>query len=115
MTRRDDATKAAARALWATGGTDWDEANADERQYHRDCAETALDAALAVLHPTVPNTTEALDQLPVGTVIRADGQAYVHTDAWEWVETVTGTASTADELAAHHPCWRVIHTPQEPA
>ena len=57
-----------------------------------------------------------LHDLPVGTVIRADGQAYVHTDAWEWVETVTGQAWTVDELAAHHhPCWRVIHTPEETA
>lgn len=60
----------------------------------------ALDAALAVLHPTVPNTVEALDALPVGTVIRIDTRAYVHTAAWEWVETVTGTAYTADELDA---------------
>ena len=72
MTRRDDAIEAAARALWATGGTDWDEANADERQYHRDCAETAIDAALAVLQPVIDNTDEALHNLPVGTVIRAD-------------------------------------------
>ena len=59
---------------------------------------------------------QTLHTLPVGTVIRADGAAYVHTDAWEWVETVTGQAWTADELAAHHhPYWRVIHTPEEPA
>ena len=56
-----------------------------------------------------------LHDLPVGTVIRADGQAHVHTDAWEWVETVTGQAWTADELAARHPRWYAIHTPQEPA
>ena len=116
MTRRDDAIKAAARALWATGGTSWEEANADEREYHRDCAEAALDAALAVLQPTIPNTTEDLEALPVGTIIRADGAAYVHTDAWEWVETVTGQAWTVDELAAHHhPRWHVIHTPEETA
>ena len=116
MTRRDDATEAAARALWATGGTSWEEANADEREYHRDCAEAALDAALAVLQPTGPSTAEALHNLPVGTVIRADGAAYVHTDAWLWDETVTGQAWTVDELAAlHHPCWHVIHTPEETA
>ena len=114
MTRRDDAIKAAGLALHCDACTNDGHDGCDTSDWDRE-AETALDAALAVLHPTVPNTTEALDQLPVGTVIRADGQAYVHTDAWEWVETVTGTASTADELAAHHPCWRVIHTPQEPA
>ena len=39
-----------------------------------------------------------LNALPVGTVIRIDARAYVHTAAWEWVETVTGAACTADEL-----------------
>lgn len=63
-----------------------------------------------------PRPGATLHNLPVGTVIRADGAAYVHTDAWEWVETVTGTAWTVDELAAHHhPYWRVIHTPKETA
>ena len=76
MIRRDDATEAAARALWATGGTSWEEANADEREYHRDCAEVALDAALAVLQPVIPNTTEDLEALPVGTIIRADLAAH---------------------------------------
>ena len=60
-----------------------------------------------------PTAEQTLHDLPVGTVIRADGHAYVHTDAWEWVETVTGTAWTADELAARHPHWHAIHTPQE--
>ena len=41
---------------------------------------------------------EAVDALPIGTVIRIDTHAYVHTAAWEWVETVTGTAYTAAEL-----------------
>ena len=64
----------------------------------------------------ISNTVATLHTLPVGTVIRADGAAYVHTDAWEWVETVTGQAWTVDELAAHHhPYWHVIHTPEEPA
>ena len=63
-----------------------------------------------------PRPGATLHNLPVGTVIRADGAAYVHTDAWEWVETVTGTAWTVDELAAHHhPYWHVIHTPKETA
>ena len=60
-----------------------------------------------------PTAEQTLHDLPVGTVIRADGHAYVHTDAWEWVETVTGTAWTADELAVRHPHWHTIHTPQE--
>ena len=46
------------------------------------------------------NDAAALEALPVGTVIRIDARAYVHTAAWEWVETVTGAAYTADELDA---------------
>ena len=60
-----------------------------------------------------PTAEQTLHDLPVGSVIRADGAAYVRTDAWEWAETVTGAAWTADELAAQHPLWYAIHTPQE--
>ena len=51
-----------------------------------------------------------LNALPVGTVIRIDTRAYVHTAAWEWVETVTGTAYTADELDAEAV---IIYQPKE--
>ena len=51
-----------------------------------------------------------LNALPVGTVIRIDTRAYVHTDAWEWVETVTGTAYTAAELDAEAT---IIYQPKE--
>ena len=51
-----------------------------------------------------------LNALPVGTVIRIDARAYVHTAAWEWVETVTGTAYTADELDAEAV---IIYQPEE--
>lgn len=51
-----------------------------------------------------------LNALPVGTVIRIDTRAYVHTAAWEWVETVTGTAYAADELDAEAV---IIYQPEE--
>ena len=51
-----------------------------------------------------------LNALPVGTVIRIDTRAYVHTAAWEWVETVTGTAYTAAELDAEAV---IIYQPKE--
>ena len=51
-----------------------------------------------------------LKALPVGTVIRIDTRAYVHTAAWEWVETVTGTAYTPDELDTEAI---IIHQPEE--
>lgn len=75
-----------------------------------ECERGIVRALLAVLHPTVPNTVEALDKLPVGTVIRIDTRAYVHTAAWEWVETVTGTAYTADELDTEAV---IIYRPKE--
>ena len=53
---------------------------------------------------------EAVEALPVGTVIRIDTRAYVHSAAWEWVETVTGTAYAADELDAEAI---IIHQPEE--
>ena len=74
----------------------------------RACRQTCIDT-----HVMTRRDDVTLHALPVGTVISADGTAYVHTDAWEWVETVTGTASTADELAVRHPHWHTIHTPQE--
>ena len=112
MTRRDEAIEAAGLALHCDACTNDGHDGCDTSDWDRE-AEVALDAALAVLQPVIPNTAEALDALPVGTVISADGAAYVHTDAWEWVETVTGTAWTADELAVRHPHWHTIHTPQE--
>ena len=46
----------------------------------------------------------------MNTVIRIDTRAYVHTAAWEWVETVTGTAYAADELDAEAV---IIYQPEE--
>lgn len=113
MTRRDDAIEAAARALWDTGGTDWNEANADERHYHRDCAEVALNAALAVLHPTIPNTVEALHDLPIGTVIRSDEDSVAEraegywwvtgVEAWWATRQLTGVVITSTPTA-----WTVL-------
>lgn len=107
MSTRDEAVEAMAEAM--------DTAYNPDRYpimtaMFRDYADTALDAALAVLHPTVPNSVEVLDALPVGTVIRIDTRAYVHTAAWEWVETVTGAAYTADELDAEAT---IIYQPKE--
>lgn len=61
--------------------------------------------------PELNVQTRLANALPVGTVIRADGHAYVHTDAWEWVETVTGAAHSPDELPREYA---VIHQPEEP-
>ena len=95
MSRRDEVVEAMAEAMDAAYNPDRYPIMA---AMFRDYADAGLDAALAILQPTLPNEAEALEALPVGTVIRIDTRAYVHTAAWEWVETVTGTAYTADEL-----------------
>ena len=118
MTSRDAAIEAAARALWATGGTDWYEANADERHYHRDCAETALDAALAVLQPTIDNTVEALDKLPVGTVLRGDdGSVRTRAPGGGWVKGAPLTGVRTVDLVnigtyKRVTEWLVIYQPE---
>lgn len=77
----------------------------------RDWADIAREADTILKDIPVPQpNSAALDALPVGTVIRIDTRAYVHTAAWEWVETVTGTAYTADELDAEAT---IIHQPEE--
>ena len=115
MTRRDDAIEAAARALWATGGTDWHEANADERHYHRDCAETALDAALAVLQPTIDNTVEALDALPIGTVLRSGEYLArrMRPGYWAYTDGFMVTTRLTYALAPTVTEWTVIYQPEE--
>ena len=95
MSRRDEAVEAMAEAMDTAYNPDRYPIMA---AMFRDYADAGLDAALAVLQP--PYDAEDLEALPVGTVIRIDTRAYVHTAAWEWVETVTGTAYTADELDA---------------
>ena len=101
MSRRDEAVEAAVAAL---------DEMVDYLASSEDVARTVIAAALAVLQPAVPNEVEALEALPVGTVIRIDTRAYVHTAAWEWVETVTGTAYAADELDAEAV---IIYQPEE--
>ena len=74
-------------------------------------AHDAEVAAQALREATdLPNEVAALEALPVGTVIRIGTRAYVHTAAWEWVETVTGTACTAAELDAEAV---IIYQPKE--
>ena len=107
MSKRDEAVEAWAAAVDAAYNPDRYPIMA---AMFRDYADAGLDAALAVLQPTVPNEVEALEALPVGTVVRIDTRAYIHTAAWEWVETVTGTAYTADELDAKAT---IIHQPEE--
>ena len=91
MSTRDEAVEAMAEAM--------DTAYSPDRYpimtaMFRDYADTALDAALAVLHPTVPNTTDALDALPLGTVIRGDeGSVWTRKHSGRHIGRWTGSGS----------------------
>ena len=69
MTRRRQAIKAMSDALHADACTDDEHEWCDFGDWERE-AEIALDAALTILQPVAPNTGEALDTLPAGSVIR---------------------------------------------
>lgn len=76
MNKRDEAAEAAIQAFTQPRM----HTNESRGKLRADLA-AALDAALAVLQPTVPNEVEALEALPVGTVIRAvdeEGGVWVH-------------------------------------
>ena len=82
-------------------------------RYEAHLVELALEAAAPLIASQalreatdLPNEVAALEALP----IRIDTRAYVHTAAWEWVETVTGTAYAADELDAEAV---IIYQPEE--
>ena len=70
------------------------EAGYDVQQSMRQAASDALDAAHAVMHPTVPNDTDALDALPVGTVIRGDeGSVWTRKHSGRHIGRWTGSGS----------------------
>ena len=106
MSIRDEAVGAGATAILSrpidAAGSVAGEAEADAR--------VAIDAALAVLHPTVPNEIAALDRLPVGTVLRGvdqDGGVWI---AWQadhgWWHDGDQTHSATD-LARSSDDWGV--------
>ena len=104
MSRRDDAIEAAGLALHCDACTNDGHDGCDTSDWDRE-AETALDAALAVLQPVVPNTAEALDQLPDGTIIRSHEGTVAERDesywwalgdeAWWTTRQLTGAAVSA--------------------
>ena len=95
MTRREQAIEAASEALHADNCPEGDEHDGcDCADWVRE-AEVALTAALAVILPVVPNTVEALDQLPDGAVIRGVGHGGYAT-VFELVDggwRITGSAT----------------------
>ena len=95
--RRDEAVETGARAIlhgatidsfYAQG--DWGAAGYDVQQSMLKAARDALEAALAILQPTVPSEVDALEALPVGTVLRGDareeGVIVAHLTCLGWTE-----------------------------
>lgn len=73
MTIPDEAVEAAGSSIYET---------LEDMRFHpvTDTARAALSAAMPHLHPTISNTVEALEALPVGVVLRTvdeDGDVWV--------------------------------------
>ena len=112
MTIPDEAVEAAGSAIYET---------LEDMRFHpvTDTARAALSAAIPHLHPTIPNTVEALEALPVGSVIQtvdtplADTSVYT---LWSygWVGAGSYAVLTTSELVAcaeaepSIPGWRVL-------
>lgn len=73
-----EAIEAAGRALHLDSCTDDEHDTCDVGDWDRE-ARLALTAALPILHPTIPNTVEALEALPVDAVIRGYGELGAYT------------------------------------
>ena len=72
-------------SFYASG--DWDAAGADVQMSMYKASADALTAALPILHPATHNTVEALEALPIGSVIRgndADGPVAERETSDEW-------------------------------
>lgn len=119
MSRRDEAVEAARLAIHQALASDWMSVvkalDGSQEQYEAllaDIANAALTAALAVLHPTVPNSVEALDTLPRGTVLRGEDH-----EGTPWLASLTPAFDSAQSV----PCWRdmgidswqVLWTPEQ--
>ena len=84
-----------------------------------DRMDAALEAALPILHPTISNTVEVLEALPVGSVIQtvdtplADTSVYTRW-SYGWVGAGSYAVLTTSELVAcaeaepSIPEWRVL-------
>ena len=112
MTIPDEAVEAAGTAIYET---------LEDRRFHpvTDTARAALSAAMPHLHPTIPNTVEALEALPEGSVIQTAGTTLADTCVYtRWSYGWAGAGSyvvlTTSELAAYTeadlnlPEWTVL-------
>lgn len=98
MTIPDEAVEAAGTAIYET---------LEDMRFHpvTDTARAALSAAMPHLHPTIPNTVEALEALPEGSVIQIAGttlaDACVYTRwSYGWAGAGSYAVPTTSELVA---------------
>ena len=68
-------------------------------------ARRTLAEVVPVLHPTIPNTVEALGALPDGAILRAElgsGAISATREGDKWGTSGSGWLHTSDELARHY-------------
>ena len=97
-------------SFYASG--DWDAAGADVQMSMHKAAAVALTAALPILHPTIPNTVEALEELPEGSIIRHDeGLLWVRIAEHLWADGPHEPAVTTQRVTLSAPtgtAWTVL-------
>ena len=99
MTIPDEAVEAAGSSIYET---------LEDMRFHpvTDTARAALSAAMPHLHPTIPNTVEALEALPEGSVIQPAGTTLADTcvyTRWSygWAGAGSYAVPTTPELVAY--------------
>ena len=109
MSRRDEAVEAMAEAMDTAYNPDRYPIMA---AMFRDYADAGLDAALAVLRPIVPNTTDALDVLPRWTVLRGEDH-----EGTPWLASLTPAFDSAQSVPYWRDMgitsWQVLWTPEQ--
>ena len=121
MTIPDEAVEA---ALWAwiesaAEGVTHENVSTRVLDRNRPRAVAALEATMSHLHPAIPNTVEALEALPTGSVIQTAGTTLADTciyTLWSygWVGAGSYAVLTTSELVAcaeaepSIPEWRVL-------
>lgn len=110
-------TEAVEAALWAwiesaAEGVTRENVSPRVLDLNRPRAAAALTAALPILHPTIPNTIEALEQLPEGSIIRHDeGLLWVRIAEHLWADGPHEPAVTTQRVTLSAPtgtAWTVL-------
>ena len=116
MTIPDEAVEAASNAIHRALASDWmsvanalaasDDVNDAYPRLLHDLALSSLTAALPRLHPAIPNTVEALEALPIGSVIQTAGTTPIDDTgvytrcSYGWAGAGSYAVPTSSKLAA---------------